>query len=173
MKKEETMKGAVVFVLVSNSGVKDGLVHVHRISKIARQEKLIGDLGSMIMLELQMEMKARHIPHSVTVPFPDSVEMATKGWFEANPNKLEKVVVICSEDRRDAVARGIAQDLPVALWTFNGAHDPEISEEGRRYFPGIYPLELTPDNDGIQRILRAMDEERHRSFFQELNAVLA
>ena len=71
------IKGAVAFVLVSNSGVQNGLVHIYR-TRETKGRGNIGDIGSMIMAELQTEMKTRHIPHSVTVPFPDSVKLAVQ-----------------------------------------------------------------------------------------------
>ena len=161
------IKGAVVFVLVSNSGVKDGLVDIYR------PDGKHGNIGTIFLAELQAEMKAKHIPHSVTIPFPDNVEREVCGWFEANPDKLEKVVVICSSEREKNVARGISADLPVMLWVFDGRHEPETSNDKRRYFSGVYPRENFPENDGATRMLAAMEEERQRSFFAELNAFIA
>lgn len=160
-----TIRGAVAFILVSNSGVKNGSVYVH-------WEKGVANTGSMTMAELQVEMRARHIPHSVAVPFADSVRSAIDGWFKANPGVLEKIVVISSGYRKKAVSQGISGKANVDLWIFDDNPDKEFADR-EHYFPDVRPREHFPENDGIQRMLQAMENERQRSFFEELNAAFA
>jgi hypothetical protein len=132
------------------------------------------EFGQNIISSLSKKLMKSRVPCSSILSHPAAfIRQHINSWFEANPEKLGKIIVISDRKTESNIIDAVAEMPNVEVWTFDGLQNQVIKDDCFRYFPDVYPEEMT-EKDGIKRILAVIDDKYlGKEFFQKLEDILA